>query len=171
MNTLSRNIGAMEGALLEHVLPQLTDSFARGQVYGVIYMLRHMALHVDWSKAPLQAQIERIRALETELSRLGAVTGRPAIPIELQVHDAQACVRSGTELKQLRDAGCAWLDLLVKWHFRTRDALDIILARQTGEALHACVTDINRMEAKRTPPPMFAQIATGREPNQAEPAL
>ena len=39
--------------------------------------------------------------------------------------------------------------------------------RAIGSALRACASELDAVDAKLTPAPMFAQIATGQEPAEA----
>ena len=57
----------MEGViatLREHVIPHVTDAYARGQAIGVIDLLNNIAPRVEWARAPLaEAVAERRRAI------------------------------------------------------------------------------------------------------------
>lgn len=160
---LARMFDAMEGALREHALPKLQDSFARGQVYGVIYMLRHVALHTDWATAPLRLQIGRIQALHAELQALGVLSEAPLYPADV-VRESERADSTGTQLAQARDTATAWLDAMICWHAGSGQQLNVEVLRRVGKALHGCAWAVNNDQAKLTTQPMFAQISTGVEP-------
>ena len=75
-NSLPRLIDGMVATLRKEVIPHIEGDFARGQAFGVIYMLNSLKLRASWSNEFL---IEQLRALEEasrELDGLGA--GIPA---------------------------------------------------------------------------------------------
>ncbi|WBY03085.1 hypothetical protein PE066_05980 [Ramlibacter tataouinensis] len=162
---LARDVEAMEGALREHVLPKLDDTFARGQVYGVIYMLRHLLLHADSSLAPMARQVDRLRTLEQELAALGWRSGRPALP-EVCANLATAPQAVAAHREAL-DAGLAWLEALVHRSFDAARLPGSQVPSAVSRAIRSCASDVNAIAAKLTPAPMFAQIATGQEPAEA----
>ena len=71
-NSLPRLIDGMVATLRREVIPHIDGDFARGQAFGVIYMLNSLKLRASWSNEFL---IEQLRALEEasrDLSGLGA---------------------------------------------------------------------------------------------------
>ena len=73
-NSLPRLIDGMIATLRKEVIPHIDGDFARGQAYGVIYMLSSIKLRAAWSNAFLS---EQLRALEAA-SRRTQVSGRGA---------------------------------------------------------------------------------------------
>ena len=60
-NSLPRLIDGMVATLRKEVIPHIDGDFARGQAYGVIYVLNSIKLRAAWSNAFLS---EQLRALE-----------------------------------------------------------------------------------------------------------
>ena len=77
-NSLSRLIDGMVATLRNEVIPHVEGDYARGQAFGVIYMLNSLKLRASWSNAFL---VEQLRALETAsraLADIAATSGRAA---------------------------------------------------------------------------------------------
>lgn len=105
-NSLSRLYEGMAASLAERVLPHIGDDFARGQAYGVIYLLRCLSLRTDWSEAYLQPQWEALQATAERLRPLLAgVTGAPALDAP-----APAGATLHARCEAARDALCAAYD-------------------------------------------------------------
>ena len=54
-NSLDRLIGGIIATLRAHVIPNVTDGYARGQAIGVIDLLNNIAPRLEWARAPLAA--------------------------------------------------------------------------------------------------------------------
>lgn len=165
MNPLNRTFDAMINSLRQHVLPAIDDDFARGQAFGVIYMLEQLRLQVDWSVSALLAQVCRQRDAAEQILALCEGTDAPAPPTALR--EPIAAATAGHDLLALRDAGDEWLCRLLEWLAgRPRRLASERIAALEASAL-ACAREVNAVEARQTPKPMFAQIASGRDPSDA----
>lgn len=97
--SVERLLEGVTQTLLEHVLPQLNDRVARGQLYAAIEVLRNLERRADWAEAPLveeaasaesalRAAAERLRALQEAAlaTRIEEhVTSWPAAPMAERV--------------------------------------------------------------------------------------
>jgi len=161
MTSLDRTFDSMIGALREHVLPQLDDDFARGQAYGVIYMLEQVRLQADWSVPELLSQLAHQRQAASTLAGLCEGIDLPGPPPEATVIPAAGL--AGSQLVMLRDAGDDWLSRVFEWLAVQRQNLPAERAAAIEDAARVCAREVNAIESRQTPRPMFAQIASGRE--------
>lgn len=161
MKQLDRTFDAVTAALRRHVLPQVEDDFARGQLYGAIYMLEQLRLQVDWAVPPLLVQVARQRQAADEIISLCA--GSPDAPVPPRALVSPIGAMSGGELLALRDMGDDWLSSLLDWLETASGGLDSERIAAIETAVRACARDVNAVEARQTPRPMFAQIASGRD--------
>ena len=58
-NSLARLIDGMVATLRKEVIPRVEGDYARGQAFGVIYMLNSLKLRCSWSNAFLVEQLRR----------------------------------------------------------------------------------------------------------------
>lgn len=157
---LDRTIESMIEALRQHILPAVQGDFARGQVYGVIYMLEQFRLQLDWAVPPLLLQLKRQFKARTALAALCEGTDAPRWP---HATDSVPVNADGSELKTLCEEGNDWLVQVFEWLERARPALAADRAAAIEEEAKACAREVNAMEAQLTPRPMFQQMATGQD--------
>ncbi len=83
-NSLHRLIDGMVATLRSEVMAHVDTEFARGQLFGVIYMLNSIQLRAEWSTRyfheQLAAQAELRNTLEPLLETLPKSLDRPALP-------------------------------------------------------------------------------------------
>lgn len=142
-NSIERLIDGMVATLRQEVIPATEGEFARGQAFGVIYMLESLKLRADWSDAYLG---ERGAAWD----ELKAALGGMALPSDFGVVPGDAA------------AGEAWVC----------DAYDRLAAGEQetpglAEALDAYVHRGLRHEIRTSARPMFAEMSLGREEESA----
>ncbi len=158
-NSLDRLIEGIIAALRTHVIPNISDAYARGQAIGVIDLLNNIAPRLEWARAPLaEAVAERrnaIRAVRTLLPEA------PATDTELsdQALAAAGCV----ELMAERDRLDGVIADLIAWtHGKDGggdvDAAIALLRRHVHEEL--------KRDMKLTKKPLFAEIAKGAGADQ-----
>jgi mersacidin/lichenicidin family type 2 lantibiotic len=162
-NSLDRLIGGIIATLRTHVIPNVTDGYARGQAIGVIDLLNNIAPRLEWARAPLaEAVAERRNTIRAVRARLPQ---SPAGGTELS-DEALACATS-TELAAERDRLDGEIADLITWTHGdgARDhaaAAAIALLRQH-------VRDELKREMKLTKKPLFAEISkaagSGDNPN------
>ena len=74
-NSLPRLIDGMVATLRKEVIPRIEGEYARGQAFGVIYMLNSLKLRCSWSNAFLLEQLKSLEATSSKSS--GACAGAP----------------------------------------------------------------------------------------------
>lgn len=158
---LDRTFESMIGALKQNILPELRDDFARGQAFGVIYMLEQFRLQLDWSIAPLLAKLEHQRAARIALRDM--FEGLDAPPWPHEDVDARHAL-SGSELQALCEEGNRWLDSVLEWLEQSRPALSLELSARIEDVARACARAVNNIDSDLTTSPMFDQISTGQNP-------
>lgn len=156
-NSLPRLIDGMVETLRSEVIPQIGSEFARGQAYGVIYMLNSIRLRAEWSGAfyreQLAAQIELRDALKTVVASLDA----PALP-ETSAADADA-----QAMEALRDTNDGRICELIAWHAEHANDIGKDRAAEIEAALHRYMERQLRFELATMAKPMFAEISSGAE--------
>jgi len=163
-NSLSRVYEGMAASLAERILPHVADDFARGQAYGVIYLLRCLSLRTDWSDAYLQPQWEALQAAAERLRPLLAgVAGAPAVDAPASVNatlhqrceatrDALSAAYDWAEchaaslapqaLSDIREAWRGYIEIDLKQELRMRVPLPYS-EMSTGQATTAATTKVN----------------------------
>jgi len=157
-NSLGRLIDGMAATLKSEVIPHVEGDYARGQAFGVIYMLNSLKLRASWSNAFLVGQL---RALEQASRALVAIAADlPGAPLP-DVRAPQELPGAG-DLEALRDDGDAKLCALIEWLAEHgREAPEAVARAQ------AIVDDyINRQtkyELATSAKPMFVEMSGGAQ--------
>jgi hypothetical protein len=165
-NSLDRLIGGIIATLRTHVIPNVTDGYARGQAIGVIDLLNNIAPRLEWARAPLaEAVAERRDAIRAVRALLPQAPGGGK-----ELSDQALACASSSELAAERDRLDGEIANLIAWtHGDARDhgapadvAAAIVLLRQH-------VRDELKREMKMTKKPLFAEISkaagSGENPN------
>ena len=147
-NSFGKLIEGMVAALRHNVLPATEGEFARGQAFGVIYMLESLRLRASWSPEFLQEQLFALEELRVALEVLPGDLPRP------DPYDGR--LASAAEMERMRNVGdgrvCELIDGLAKQPIAAAQiAVNAYLRRQL------------RHELATSAKPMFAEISTGRE--------
>jgi hypothetical protein len=152
-NSIERLIDGMAATLRTEVIPHIEGDYARGQAFGVIYMLNSLKLRASWSNAFLLGQLRMLEEAAESLKALDL----PGAPLPSVV--APKSLPDASELKTLRDRGDAEMCALVDW-----------LAGREGEAAakaRGIVDDyINKQtkyELSTSAKPMFVEMSGGAE--------
>lgn len=156
-NSLARLIDGMVATLRTEVIPQIGTEFARGQAFGVIYMLNSIRLRAEWSGSfyseQIAAQLELAEALKPLLANFEA----PALP------EAAAPGTPAKALEALRDSNEGRICALIEW--MTINAA--VLGKEGGVAfkatLHRYMDRQSRFELSTSAKPMFAEMSAGAE--------
>ena len=162
-NSLDRLIGGIIATLRAHVIPNVTDGYARGQAIGVIDLLNNIAPRLEWARAPLaQAVAERRSAIRA----VRAIV--PDAPPGAEGLTEQAlAAASSAELAAERDRLDGEIADLIAWTHGQSARGDIaaaiaLLRRHVHEDL--------KREMKLTKKPLFAEISKaiggGQNPNK-----
>ncbi|MGQ0700140.1 MAG: hypothetical protein ACT4PZ_18100 [Panacagrimonas sp.] len=154
-NSLKRMIEGMAATLRKEVIPHIGTEFARGQAFGVIYMLNSIALRANWSPEFVGEQITAQIALREVLVPLVAGTDAPALP---QAADAGLSVNA---LEALRDDNEARICALVEWHGSAK--LDAARAGAIEAQFRTYMDRQLKHDIQTSAKPMFAEMSSGSE--------
>jgi hypothetical protein len=158
-NSLPRLIDGMTAILRKEIIPHIDGEFARGQAYGVIYMLNSLKLRASWSNGFLQEQLRALGDVSHELAPLA--NDLPGAPLPRAPTLAE--FPDAATLEGDRDAGNARLCELIDWlgahaakvspdaRARAEAAIDKYLHRQS------------RHELSTNAKPMFVEMSGGAE--------
>lgn len=143
-NSIHRLIDGVVATLRHEVIPATSGDFARGQAFGVIYMLESLKLRVDWSDAFLAEQRLAAEELHAALAGAAPQIGLGSFPNAADAVDGWVCNAYDRLPQSDADADTAAL----------RAALDAYV--------HRCLRHEIRTSAK----PMFGEMSLGREESQ-----
>jgi hypothetical protein len=142
-NSIERLIDGMVATLRREVIPATGGEFARGQAFGVIYMLESLKLRVDWSGTYRSEQAAAWDELKKAVANLALPKSVGAIPGAADEGDAWVC--NAYDRLSLAETGA--------------DAVKAALDAYVGRCL--------KHEIATSARPMFAEISLGREENAA----
>ena len=119
-NSLPRLIDGMVATLRKEVIPHINGDFARGQAFGVIYMLSSIKLRAAWSNAFLSKQL---RALEEDHLVIRKVYAEVPPRVEYTLSE------TGESLRPV-------IETLRKWGESHQERLSCAPAPETTDAPH-----------------------------------
>lgn len=154
-NSLKRMIEGMVATLRQDVIPHIGTEFARGQAFGVIYMLNSIQMRANWSPEFVGEQIAAQLALRDALSPLLQGMNAPALP------QAAADGASVQALEALRDDNENRVCELIQW--RNSAVLDGAIAMVIERQLRVYMDRQLRHELQTSAKPMFAEMSSGAE--------
>ncbi len=146
-NSFPRLIDGMIEALRQNVLPATEGEFARGQVFGVIFLLKNLRLRAGWSTAFLGEQLAALDELRLSLEQIDGLSA-----------DAPRPAKLAEVTEQARDAGDAQVCALIDWHAAQGTKIPAV-ERAVDAYLHRQL----RHELSTSAKPMFAEISLGKE--------
>jgi len=158
-NSLPRLIDGMVATLRNEVIPHIEDDFARGQAFGVIYMLNSLKLRASWSNEFL---VEQLRALEEASRDLAAVGAEIPAGLVLGVHAPDQAPAS-TELEAMRNQGDERISALIDWLAAHRDSVSAEAAAHVEAAIDRYLHRQLKWELSTSAKPMFVEISGGAE--------
>jgi len=158
-NSLPRLIDGMIATLRREIIPHVEGDFARGQAFGLIYMLNSIRLRAAWSNAFLLEQISALQEAGRELE--GAVADLPDAPAP--VIRAPADLPTATELETMRDQGDRWLCELIDWLASRRDTLSQPAVARADAIIERYLNRQLKWELTTSAKPMFDEISRGSE--------
>ena len=159
-NSLSRMIDGMIEALRVEVIPHVGAEFARGQVFGVIYMLKTIKLRAAWS---VEFVGEQLSALAGAIEALRGVSGAtPLLEMLPDIEVPERLVGSG-EMERQRDGGNRAICAAIDWYFENREHLPAETCAGIGAALNAYMARQIDWEFKNNTRPMLAEMSRGAE--------
>jgi hypothetical protein len=158
-NSLPRLIDGMVATLRKEVIPHTEGDFARGQAFGVIYMLESLKRRASWSNEFLVEQLRALEQASNDLSDLAAeLLGAPLPDIR-----APAQAPSATELEALRNEGDTCISKLVDWLADHRATLPVDAVARAEAKIDHYLNRQSKWELSTSAKPMFVEISSGRE--------
>ena len=154
-NSFERLIDGMTDALRTAVIPHVAGEFARGQAFGVIFMLNSLKLRAGWTDAFLGEQLAALAELR---EALGGLAGAPtAMPVLAHADE------SALSPEARRDAGDGQVAALIDWLSEHGSTLDTESRVAVEAAIDGYLKRQIRHELTTSARPMFAEISLGRE--------
>jgi hypothetical protein len=157
-HSLDRLLNGMIETLRREVIPNTEGEFARGQAYGVIYMLNSILLRASWSPEFLNEQIDALDALAAALGEIdGLPEGAPRPKLNRKRSDGTAA------LEAMRNDGDAAVSALIGWLGANRDAAPRAVLDAADKAVKTYINRQLKHELRTSARPMFAEISLGKE--------
>jgi hypothetical protein len=158
-NSLGRLIDGMVATLRKEVIPHVEGEYARGQAFGVIYMLNSLKPRASWSNAFL---IEQLRALEEASDALAGFSAQlPGAPLP-DIHAPRDCP-DAARLQALRDQGDAQVCALIDWLAAHRGRMAEETATRAEAIVDRYLNQQARYELATSAKPMFVEMSGGAE--------
>lgn len=155
-NSLPRLIDGMVATLRNEVIPHTQGEFARGQAYGLIYMLNSIRLRADWSPAFVGEQLAALQELTQALQAHGIEPDRlPQVP--------DAALPDLRTLEAARDQGDQRVCALIDWLEAHREHWPAERITAIDDALRHYMNRQIRWELTTSAKPMFAEISSGSD--------
>jgi hypothetical protein len=149
-NSLARLFDGIIATLRSEVIPLIEEGHARGQAVGVIDILNGLRLNVDWSTDHLSATVD---AQAEAISRVRELVSDLPVPSE-PIAEATAA----TTLAARRDANDRYIGALWPILYPRRNEPEVA---EAISILRHYMHDELKREMKRTPKPLFGEIAKG----------
>jgi hypothetical protein len=145
-------------ALRNDVLPHLEDTFARGQLFAVIYVLNNLERQADWSSAQLASDVERTQSAVRDAKKALLAS---AIPLAELPSTALA---TGTTLQARCDAANSDMCALLGWFAGQADSGAARLnLEQIESTLIERATQIVDEQRRRVAPSMMKEMSGGAD--------
>jgi hypothetical protein len=160
-NSLTRLIDGMVATLRSEIIPHIEGEFARGQAFGVIYMLNSLKLRASWSNGFLNEQLRALSDVSQELAPLaGELPGAP-IPGARPPAD----LPDAAALEAERDEGDQRLCELVDWLAANPATVSPEARAHAEAAIDKYLNRQFRYELSTSAKPMFVEMSGGAEKN------
>lgn len=160
-NSLPRLIDGMVATLRKEIIPHIEGEYARGQAFGVIYMLNSLKLRASWSNAFLNEQLRALADLGRELEPLAK-----QLPEATRLSaGAPTALPEAAALEAERDSGAQKLSDLIDWLAAEGRSLPPETRAATERAIDRYLSRQFRHELSTSAKPMFAEMSGGAEKN------
>jgi hypothetical protein len=158
-NSLPRLIDGMVATLRKDVIPHIEGEYARGQAFGVIYMLNSLKLRAAWSNEFLSEQLRALSDLTDDLGPL-AETLQEAPRLRVP---APAVLPDAATLEAERDEGNRQLSELIDWLAANGSSISPEAKTGAEHAIDRCLNRQFRYEMSTSAKPMFVEMSGGAE--------
>jgi hypothetical protein len=158
-NSLPRLIDGMVATLRKELIPNIEGEFARGQAFGIIYMLNSLKLRVAWSSKFLGEQLRALEEVSRELKELTpSLPGAPVPDVRVPPALPEADI-----LLAARDDGDARLCELIDWLAANGARLPPDARTRAESAIDRYLSRQSRYEMTTSAKPMFVEMSGGAE--------
>jgi hypothetical protein len=158
-NSLLRLIDGMIATLRTEIIPRVEGEYARGQAFGVIYMLNSLKLRCSWSNAFLVEQLKALEDVSRELKVLAPALPDAPLP---DVHAPPSLPDAGA-LEAMRDAGNSLLCDLIDWMGAQGARLPADVRASADKIVDAYLARQAKYEISTSAKPMFVEMSGGAE--------
>ena len=158
-NSLPRLIDGMVATLRKEVIPHIEGDFARGQAFGVIYMLNSLKLRASWSNEFLVEQLRALEEAARELDEFGAEIPAALVPGARAPREAPA----SAELEAMRNQGDERISALIDWLAEHRESVSAEAAARIEATIDRYLHRQLKWELSTSAKPMFVEISGGVE--------
>lgn len=158
-NSLPRLIDGMVATLRKEVIPHIEGDFARGQAFGVIYMLNSLKLRASWSNEFLVEQLRALEEAARELDEFGAEIPAALVPGARAPREAPA----SAELEAMRNQGDERISALIDWLAEHRESVSAEAAARIEATIDRYLHRQLKWELSTSSKPMFVEISGGAE--------
>lgn len=157
-NSLERLIDGMAATLRAEVIPHIEGDYARGQAFGVIYMLNSLKLRASWSNAFLLGQLRALEEASDGLASLAAdLPGAPLPDVKTPINLPEAGA-----LQTARDEGDAQICELIEWLAGQGGARADAVAKAQA-IIDEYINKQTKYELTTSARPMFVEMSGGAE--------
>jgi hypothetical protein len=158
-NSLPRLIDGMVATLRKDVIPHVEGEYARGQAFGVIYMLNSLKLRAAWSNGFLTEQLRALSDLSQELEPFAeGLTAAPPLSGR-----APSILPEASALEAERDEGNRELSELIDWLAANGSSISPEAKAGAEQAIDKYLNRQFRYEMSTSAKPMFVEMSGGAE--------
>jgi hypothetical protein len=158
-NSLPRLIDGMIATLRTEIIPRIEGEYARGQAFGVIYMLNSLRLRSSWSNAFLVEQLKVLENASRELKALAPALPEAPLP---DVHAPPSLPDAGA-LEAMRDAGDSRMCDLIDWLAAHGPRLPADTRASADKIVDAYLARQAKYEISTSARPMFVEMSGGAD--------
>lgn len=149
---LERVIEGIIATLRADVIPNVADSYARGQAVGVIDLLNNIGPRLEWARAPILAALRERAELLAAIAPLLGVPAPAVASLAIETMSSTELLGEGDRL----DAAIG--DAIALAHAR---AAEDPAAKEALGLLTRYLHEAATRDMKMTRKPLFAEIASG----------
>jgi hypothetical protein len=158
-NSLPRLIDGMIATLRREIIPHIEGDFARGQAFGVIYMLNSIQRRATWSNRFLSEQLRALSKASNDLHAMAAELPGAPLPAATEPLD----LPDASTVEATRNAGDEQLCRLIDWLAERRETLPAAVVARADGIIDDYLNRQLKWEIETSAKPMFTEISRGRE--------
>ena len=158
-NSLPRLIEGMIATLRREIIPHIEGDFARGQAFGIIYMMNSIQRRAAWSNQFLSEQLRALSKASHDLHAMA--TELPGAPLPAATEPLD--LPDANTLEAARNAGDEKLCHLIDWLAERREALPAAVVARADAIIDDYLNRQLKWELETSAKPMFTEISRGSE--------